>query len=399
MSDPHLPPEICDYIVDLLHDNRDTLGRCCLVSRSWVPRTRKHLFANIKLLGIHHLERWKRAFPDSSRSPVHYTHTLTIGCPEVVTVADAQEGGWIPAFSNVTRLVLGGTRDLCDSAVSLVPFYGFSPVLKSLRVTSKIFPCAQILNLACSFRFLEDLDLAQHRADVGTVDRDRTVFQPSTPPVTVFQPSTPPMLTGTLRVYLSGRMGCVIRRLLDLPGGLHFRKLVLSCCHDDNLRWMRALVVGCSDTLECVDIKCWVTLALAQKDSWAASIDLSRATKLKEAVFRPETLHVIWLVLALQSITSEQRYLHQISIYVHFFPSFIDDPANLGRIVREDIYRQWAELDRILVQLWESYGIRPKVVYSVERDREEMMCRRIGSLLPEITERGIIELVDSVELC
>ncbi|KAF9642424.1 hypothetical protein BDM02DRAFT_3124560, partial [Thelephora ganbajun] len=389
MSDPHLPPEICDYIVDLLHNEPDTLERCCLVSRSWVPRTRKHLFADIKFLYSDDLERWKKAFPDPSGSPTHHTHTLTVGCLQVVTVTDAQEGGWIRAFSNVTRLVLGGTRELCDSAVSLVPFHGFSPVLKSLHVTSKIFPCAQILNLACSFRFLEDLDLAQRRADVGIVDWDRTVFQPSTLPV----------LTGTLRVYLSGRMGSVTRRLLDLPGGLHFRKLVLSCCFDGNFRWMRALVVGCSDTLECVDIECWVTLPFTQKDPWTASIDLSRATKLKEAVFRPETLHVIWLVLALQTITSEQRYLHQISIHVHFHPSFIDDPANLRQTVREDIYREWADLDRILVRLWESYRICPRVVYSVASDRKEMMCRRIGSLLPEITERGIIELVDSVELC
>ncbi|KAF9642570.1 hypothetical protein BDM02DRAFT_3105483, partial [Thelephora ganbajun] len=50
MSDPHLPPEVCDYIVDLLHNKPDTLGWCCLVSRSWIPRTRKHLFADIKFL-------------------------------------------------------------------------------------------------------------------------------------------------------------------------------------------------------------------------------------------------------------------------------------------------------------------------------------------------------------
>ncbi|KAF9645554.1 hypothetical protein BDM02DRAFT_495077 [Thelephora ganbajun] len=388
MSEPHLPPEISEYIVDLLRNELDTLERCCLVSRSWVPRTRKHLFADIKFLYSDDLERWKRTFPDPSRYPTHHTHTLTIGCPEVVTAADAQEGGWIRAFSNVTRLeVLSGLRDLYGSEVSLVPFHGFSPVLKSLRVASETFPCVQILNLACSFRFLEDLDLAQHMMGVGIIGRDRTVFQPSTSPV----------LTGTLRVYLPGRMGCVTRRLLNLPCGLHFRKLEFSCYRDDNLRWMRALVVGCSNTLECVDIECCVSIPLAQKDPWTASIDLSKAIKLKEVVFRSKTLHVNWLVLALQTITSEHRCLHHISIHVHFRPFFIDDPVNVRQTVGEEIYRQWMDLDRILVRSWESYGIRPKVVYSEAGGEKETTC--IGSLLPEITERGIIELVDSVEPC
>ncbi|KAF9642572.1 hypothetical protein BDM02DRAFT_2030270 [Thelephora ganbajun] len=257
MSDPHLPPEICDYIVDLLHNEPGVLKRCCLVSQSWVPRTRKYLFADIKFLYSKHLRKWKRAFLDPSRSPAHHTHTLTVSCP-VVTSTDAQ-GGWIRAFSNVTRLeVLGGIRDLDYSAVSLVPFHGFSPVLKSLRVASESFPCVQILSLACSFRFLEDLDLTQPTVDVGIIDLDRTVFRPSISPV----------LTGTLRVHLPGRMGGATRRLLDLPGGLHFRKLELSCCRDSNFQWMRALVVECSDALECVDIKCWAPRTFAWLLHW-----------------------------------------------------------------------------------------------------------------------------------
>ncbi|KAF9642961.1 hypothetical protein BDM02DRAFT_3104213, partial [Thelephora ganbajun] len=44
---PHLPPEILDYIVDFLYNEPETLKQCCLVSKSWVPRTRKHLFADI----------------------------------------------------------------------------------------------------------------------------------------------------------------------------------------------------------------------------------------------------------------------------------------------------------------------------------------------------------------
>ncbi|KAF9644805.1 hypothetical protein BDM02DRAFT_3066647, partial [Thelephora ganbajun] len=51
MSNPYhvcLPPEILDYIVDFLHDTPETLKQCCLVSKSWVSRTRKSLFADIE---------------------------------------------------------------------------------------------------------------------------------------------------------------------------------------------------------------------------------------------------------------------------------------------------------------------------------------------------------------
>ncbi|KAF9644817.1 hypothetical protein BDM02DRAFT_843190 [Thelephora ganbajun] len=378
MSGPYLPAEICDYIVDLLYNKPDTLKRCCLISRSWVPRTRKHLFADIKFLHCDDLERWKRSFPDPSRSPVHHTHTLTVCCSEVVTVADAQEGGWIRAFSNVTQLKI--SSDVGESEASLVPFHNFSPALKYLHVASTIFPCTRIFDLACSFRLLEDLDLVQRRVINGPIDRDGVIFQPSTSPA----------LTGTLRVYLPDSMEYATRRLLSLPGGLHFRKLELSCYFESNLQWMSALVAGCSDTLECVDIECRILL-----NPSAVSIDLSRATKLKEAVFQSKTLHVTWLVLALQSITPKHIYLHQIAIHVPEIPNLFGH----GWITSEMIYRQWTDLDRVLVQLWESYGIRPKVMHSVTEKKKEIQRERIGDLLPEITERGIIELEDFVEFC
>ena len=50
MSDPCLPLEILDHTVDLLHDSPVTLKQCYLISKPWVPCTRKRLFANIEFL-------------------------------------------------------------------------------------------------------------------------------------------------------------------------------------------------------------------------------------------------------------------------------------------------------------------------------------------------------------
>ncbi|KAF9780754.1 hypothetical protein BJ322DRAFT_1011601 [Thelephora terrestris] len=39
-----LPPEILDIIVDLLQNEPKTLKACCLVSKAWIYRSRRHLF-------------------------------------------------------------------------------------------------------------------------------------------------------------------------------------------------------------------------------------------------------------------------------------------------------------------------------------------------------------------
>jgi hypothetical protein len=38
-----LPPELIDWVIDSLHDDRATLKTCALVCRSWVPTSRHHL--------------------------------------------------------------------------------------------------------------------------------------------------------------------------------------------------------------------------------------------------------------------------------------------------------------------------------------------------------------------
>jgi len=101
----HLPPELLDHIVDLLHDSKTTLRNCCLVSKQWIPRTRKHLFADIRFDTEKKLERWKEMFPDPSTSPGHYTVTLLVDYLRVTAAdADAESGGWIRGFSRVVYL-------------------------------------------------------------------------------------------------------------------------------------------------------------------------------------------------------------------------------------------------------------------------------------------------------
>jgi hypothetical protein len=242
MSTPHLPEEILDHIVDYLHGAEDVLRNCCLVSKSWIPRTRWHLFADIAFPIVESLQSWKETFPDPSTSPAHYAKTLSVGCSEVVTAADAEEGGWIRDFSSVVHLEVGSQGPFASISSSLVPFHCFSPAVKSLRIAFPVLPFPQVFNLIFSFPLLEDLAVT---SSYDGSDRPPTA-----------RPLRSPMLTGSLDLYLRGGMDHFVRRLLSLPGGIHFRKLTLTWLRGEDLPLTTGLAEECSRTLETLDITC-----------------------------------------------------------------------------------------------------------------------------------------------
>ena len=212
MSNPHLPPEMLDHIVDLLHDTKHALRNCCIVSKSWIPRARKHLFADIRFCVAEDLQSWSKMFPDPSTSPARYAKTLFVG-----------------------RFHAFNFDALVDS---FVPSHGFSPAIRSLHLDLIHLP-PQTFDLIISFPFLEELAVSG-----GSFDG----------PPTVVQPSSSPVFTGSLELSLEGGMKPIAHRLLSLPGRLHFRKLTLTCNHEEDPLLTMELVEECSHTLESLDI-------------------------------------------------------------------------------------------------------------------------------------------------
>ncbi|CAL1695518.1 unnamed protein product [Somion occarium] len=49
----HMPPELCDYTIDFLHDDMPSLKSCSLTCRSWTPATRFHLFRSVDIHSQH----------------------------------------------------------------------------------------------------------------------------------------------------------------------------------------------------------------------------------------------------------------------------------------------------------------------------------------------------------
>jgi hypothetical protein len=248
MSVP-LPAEILDYIVSYLHDKQDTLGNCSLVSKSWVPRTRKHLFAVIDFTSPETLELWEEMFPDPSTSPARYAKTLAVGRAHIITDADAEVDGWIRGFSRIVSLEVESGAPYPESEFSLVPFHGISPVLKSLRLNIPHLPSARIFDLILSFPLLEDLAVMINQT---SVDGDDDSEDDETP--TAAQSSTPRIYTGSLELYLPGGMKPITRRLSSLPGGIHFRKLTLTWPYKENFWLTMGVVEQCSRTLESLEI-------------------------------------------------------------------------------------------------------------------------------------------------
>ena len=68
--------------------------------------------------------------------------------------------------------------------------------------------------------------------------------------------------------------------------------------------------------------------------------------------------------------------------------------GDVVQVIGEEIWEEWLDLDRLLVQFWESSSIRPKVVVMVQIPGAWNARYSVGyeRLLPEITERGIIDL-------
>ena len=117
--------------------------------------------------------------------------------------------------------------------------------------------------------------------------------------------------------------------------------------------------------------------------------------KLGDVVFRLQSLSVEWVATILRTITSENRDLRQISIYVHFDSTLTRAAADVRQTVGERIVGEWSDLDHLFVQLWESRSIPPKVVSGTPNE-EQGTRDCILRLLPEITKRDWMFVVEDV---
>ena len=234
-----LAPEILDLIVDHLHDEPTALQACCLASKSWIPRTRIHLFDRVELYRTgSSLESWAETFPDPSGSPAHYTRSLRLSNLEVTTVGISNTLPWIHSFNNVVELEVVGVGVKYHN-ITFTQLRGLSPTLKYLHIFHSLTPLPEVVDFIYSFPLLEDLSMSYIQChDWENIDS----WDP--PPIS-------PKFNGSLLLNCSDRG--ITRKLLDFQGGIHFSKITVSC-HIEDCDLVGELVSTCSDTLEYLNI-------------------------------------------------------------------------------------------------------------------------------------------------
>ena len=134
-------------------------------------------------------------------------------------------------------------------------------------------------------------------------------------------------------------------------------------------------------------------LLLFLAESGSTSVDLSKATKLKDVTFRVDSSDVEWVTIALRTITPKHRDLGRISISADYLSIIVMLSADTAmREVEEQTLGQWLELDRLIVELWGSYSIPPKILSCALLFKEETARDLMGRLLPGTTGGGTTNL-------
>ena len=183
------------------------------------------------------------------------------------------------------------------------------------------------------------------------------------------------------------------RRLLSLPGGVHFRKLTLTWLRKEDPLLATALVKRCSHTFESLvtSMVCPFHTHLRPNNlilfPAKSSVDLSNVRELKDMVFRCCTQSVQWVIAALQTITPNHTNLQQITLHTGY-TAFATTLPTLGVQLER---RSVGSGRSLTAQLYESRSIRPKVLD--HSGHAEGMSSYTNVLLPVTKGRvtGLIE--------
>lgn len=113
--------------------------------------------------------------------------------------------------------------------------------------------------------------------------------------------------------------------------------------------------------------------------SAAPLLDLSKATKLQDVVFRSQSSNIQWIIAALHTVDSEG--IQQISLEV-----------SIG-IFWRGLDQEWLNLDSLLAHFGISHAFRLKIMYE-SRGGWVGQRERVARSLPELTGKGIVDLVE-----
>ena len=229
---PIIPQDIIDEILDHLATDAGfrSLRTCALVSKSWAPSCRRHLFHTIDFTSKN-MDRWLKTFPIPDQSPAHDVRDLRIWIrriPEKLLEHTVH-------FKNVHRVSLVG--------LGIAPGFQFPSLWRlpqsvtSLTIVAGAITLAEIRNIMAQLPNLDDLSLP---GPLGPVDRSELLGN------------------GTdLRGRFGGKLilrnvryanRYIVNMLLEIPTGLRFTEVNIHCARE-SLHSIVTLVGACCKTI------------------------------------------------------------------------------------------------------------------------------------------------------
>jgi hypothetical protein len=223
-----LPQELAENIIDYLWYHFDSLLACCLTCKAWVEPSRYHLFYRRRLIYEHQYKslailRRNGLIDYIRRIELDLLPPFSYKSPTFRYLKDMGTATSLRALvlTEYNLFHLPDTTRLAQATFSLV----------TLELTQPGGSSSDILQFICMFPNLDNLSVDGHS--------ESTLC--STP-----RYENSPSFRGVLtlkRTNCFGRDG-LVQGLLNVPGGLRFRRLVLKC----NVG-AEPLISACSETL------------------------------------------------------------------------------------------------------------------------------------------------------
>lgn len=243
MTVPYLPLEIVEEIIDVLVGDTKSLLSCSLVSVSWVHRTRRHLFADVKLHSLSDLQSWFKTGLGPSSNHVR-----------ALDLAQDDKSKWIipdtlagifndfTSFHNVESLALTGLDLTLFDEHSLIRFFGhFSERLVSLSVKSMTVHPDALLFFVCMFPKLDDLKL-----DYLMTGKAAIPFR---------KPTITPRFRGKLALSnIKSHGTSMIASFVDPPLPMAFEDVCVVDCRFETPTPLKDLFVACQATMKKIKV-------------------------------------------------------------------------------------------------------------------------------------------------
>ena len=230
---PRIPQDIIDEILghlSVIDSDLRTLRSCALVSKSWAPSCHRHLFRTVIFTSRNGV-KWLETFPVPEESPARHVRDLRFLIQEHPGLPE-EFFEYIRWFTNVQWAVLSGYGGAW--LLRLPRYWRLPRSVTSLEVTANM-TLQQTRDVMVQLPNLNHLSLS---GDIPAWDKGL------------------PVGIGTLRGGFGGRLRLldgyadddVINMLMEIPTGLHFTEVQISCMYQ-HLLSARGLVEACGKNL------------------------------------------------------------------------------------------------------------------------------------------------------